>query len=140
MTTNKPRYAIGIDPGVKTGMAVWFRPNQKFIYIKTLSLPEVFEIILTCYDQGDAELFIEDARQRKWFGTKGREALQGAGSIKRDCSIWQEFCEFHHIKYTMISPQKGGTKLSADMFAEITGYTGRTSQHARDAALIVFKG
>ena len=29
-------------------------------------------------------LFIEDARKRTWFGTKGREVLKGAGSICRD--------------------------------------------------------
>jgi hypothetical protein len=136
---NKPRYAIGIDPGVKVGFAVWFRPTRRFLSIKTVSLPEAFHLLTFSYDGGvDIELFIEDARQRKWFGSKGREVLQGAGSIKRDCSIWQEFCEYHHIKFWMLPPQKGGTKLSPAQFAKITGYTGRTSEHARDAAMLVF--
>ena len=62
----------------------------------------------------------------------------GAGSVKRDCQIWEDFLRAHGIKYEMVAPHQGATKWTADTFARITGYTGRTSNHGRDAAVLVF--
>ncbi len=42
------------------------------------------------------------------------------------------------IKYVAQPPRAGATKWTADTFRRITGYTGRTSNHARDAALLVY--
>ena len=85
------------------------------------------------------EVYFEDARLRKWIPkTSGREVLQGAGSIKRDCSIWEEFFDLHKIKAFPIAPKDTKTKMNAQLFARLTGWTGRTSEHARDAALLVW--
>jgi hypothetical protein len=81
----------------------------------------------------------EDARLRTWFGAKGREALQGAGSVKRDCGIWAELLGTLKIPYKAVSPQSKGRKLDAAQFAKLTGWTGRTNEHARDAAMLVWR-
>lgn len=130
---------IGIDPGVKTGFAVYNPRTKKFEVVKTSSIVEAMNYIRQ-YQRSEykIEIWFEDARQRKWFGAKGREALQGAGSIKRDCKIWQEFCEYHKIPFKMLPPQKGQTKWTAEYFKRLTGWEGRTSEHARDAAALVF--
>jgi hypothetical protein len=38
----------------------------------------------------------------------------------------------------MVPPKAGATKWDADTFRRLTGYSGRTSNHARDAALLVW--
>lgn len=80
----------------------------------------------------------EDARKRKWFGAKGVEALQGAGSVKRDATVWQDFLQDLCIPYEAVAPKNNKTKITADYFRKVTGWEGRTSEHARDAAMLVF--
>lgn len=83
-------------------------------------------------------LYIEDARKRKWYGRTGRERLKGAGSICRDSTIWDDFCRELGVDYKMIPPWRNTTKLGAAQFKAITGWQRRTSNHARDAAMLVF--
>lgn len=80
----------------------------------------------------------EDARQRRWYGKAGKEQLQGAGSIKRDCTIWEDFLKDYGIPFQAIAPRHNRTKLNKLKFAAITGYKGQSSEHARDAAMLVF--
>ncbi len=63
---------------------------------------------------------------------------QGAGSVKRDCKIWEDFLTDLDIPFEMVAPRKGMTKYSAAAFKKLTGYEGKTSEHARDAAMLVF--
>jgi len=129
----------GIDPGVKTGIALWDCGKQEFIRIETMTIISAIELLSRPWSRNHIkEINFEDARLRTWFGKSGREKLQGAGSIKRDCSIWQEFCEYYKIHFEAVKPTVGQTKWSAGYFKKITGWTGRTSQHARDAAVLVF--
>lgn len=129
----------GIDPGVKTGLAIWDCGKQRFIEIRTCSIVDALDLLATkSFFVGQLdEIWFEDARLRTWFGDADREKLQGAGSIKRDCAIWQEFCEFHKIPFRAIKPAPGNTKWSAEYFKKLSGWTRRTSQHARDAAALV---
>lgn len=129
----------GIDPGVKTGMALWDAAKQEFVAIRTMGIIEAMRYLRT-YLRGEMlnEIWFEDARQRTWFGKADRDRLQGAGSIKRDCAIWQEFCEYYEIPFKMIKPAAGQTRWSAEYFRRLTGWKKRISQHARDAAALVF--
>lgn len=67
-----------------------------------------------------------------------KKKAQGAGSIKRDAKIWEEFCEHYQVDYELIAPKDNITKLSREVFKEITGWTGRTSEHSRDATMLIF--
>ena len=131
---------VGIDPGVKTGFAVWSRAERRLTTVETLGITQAMTVIRTLADSGSLHsVRFEDARMRTWFGKKGREALQGAGSIKRDCSIWNEFLTgLVGVPFASISPQGKGAKLDASAFERLTGWQGRTSEHGRDAALLVF--
>jgi hypothetical protein len=42
------------------------------------------------------------------------------------------------VPFEMVAPKGGKTKLSVQTFQKITGYTQRTSEHARDAAMLVY--
>lgn len=134
---SKFKYYIGIDPGVNTGLSLWDGENKKFIIIKQMN---IIEALFYCATMSVENTFfrIEDARKRKWFGKAGREQLQGAGSIKRDCQIWEEF--MNHIKANceFVAPKNNKTKLNAIQFKNITKWPGRTNEHNRDAAMLVF--
>ena len=134
------RIIFGIDPGVKTGIATWIPAENRFLEIATMSIVQAMHGVLLAKQDGvQVSVVIEDARLRTWFGSAGREQLQGAGSIKRDCAVWQEFCEYHQIPFQAVKPAEGWTKWGADYFRRVTGWKGRTSEHARDAALLVFR-
>ena len=131
---------VGIDPGVRTGFAIWSRAERRLTAVETLGITQAMTRVRMMADAGSLHsVRFEDARLRKWFGTRGREALQGAGSVKRDCSIWQEFLQgLVGVPFLPVSPQGKGAKLDATAFARLTGWQGRTSEHGRDAALLVF--
>lgn len=132
------RYFIGIDVGTHTGVAVWDKSEKRFVEIQTTSILKAMEIVKK-YEKIDiVQVRLEDARKRKWFGDSGRERLQGAGSVKRDCVIWEEFLNDRKIPYMLIAPKNNNTKLSSESFKKITGYSGRTNEHTRDAAMLVF--
>lgn len=134
---------IGIDTGVHTGVAVWDSNQQKFIRIDTVKIHEALRLV-NLYAFGDAiHVRFEDARQRKWIpfaknmtGELGR--AQGAGYVKAHCQIWEDFLTDYQIPFEAIAPRRNVTKLSAEQFGRITGYKGRTSEHARDAAMLVY--
>ena len=129
---------IGIDPGVKTGFAVWLPSDQQFKTVETMAIHEAMDRIKNYYNGEKVMVVVEDARQRKWFGKAGREKLQGAGSIKRDCKIWDDFLKSLGIKYLMKKPIAGTTKWNQTTFKRHTNWQGRTNEHSRDAALLVF--
>ena len=129
---------IGIDPGTHTGLSVW--DGKKFQVMSTMPIHDALEYVTRLSQEfGSQEIFVvfEDARQRTWYGEKSSAKLQGAGSIKRDCSIWEDFLHDHHIQFQAVPPQKGATKLTPEYFSMITGWTKKTSNHARDAAMLV---
>lgn len=135
---------IGIDTGVHTGIAVWDSEKRKFVYLETLKIHEALQIV-SSYAYKDIPLCVrfEDARQRKWIpfaknmtGELGR--AQGAGYVKAHCQIWEDFLRDKDIPFEMIAPRRNVTKLSAEQFERITGYKARTSEHSRDAAMLVY--
>lgn len=133
---------FGIDPGVNTGLALVQDGELKVM--ETVNIVRAMARILAAFNAcEDITVVFEDARQRQWLprernASEYRGKLMGAGSVKRDCEIWEEFCNVYDIKYMAIPPRAGATKWSAETFARITGYKGRTSNHARDAALLVW--
>lgn len=132
---------IGIDTGVHTGFAVWHSGTKHLAEVSTMTITQAMERVKMIADirgKDNIRLFIEDARQRKWFGSAGREKLQGAGSVKRDSRIWEDWCKEQGFQYLMIAPKGNCTKLSAAQFKALTKWHGITSEHARDAAMMIY--
>ena len=133
---------FGIDPGVNTGLALVKDGELKVV--ETVNIVQAMARILAAFNACEnITVIFEDARQRKYLprernASEYRGKLMGAGSVKRDCEIWEEFCDVYGIKYMAIPPRAGATKWDADTFRNVTGWKGRTSNHARDAALLVF--
>ncbi len=138
------RLFIGIDPGTHTGLAIWDAIDKRFLQVKTCSIVEAMATINEIDNLQIAGLYFEDAKLRQYLPREAsvseyRGKLMGAGSVKRDSTIWREYCAYWGIPYVAVAPRKGMTKWNADYFAKVTGWKGRTSEHARDAALLVFQ-
>lgn len=131
---------IGIDVGVKTGIALYDDRTKELIDVRTLKIHQAFDLVKKQFatNSNNITVYFEDARQRKWFGNSGREKLQGAGSVKRDSGIWEDFLTDHGIPFFMIPPKSNTTKLNAKVFKAITKYGKPTNEHGRDAAMLVF--
>lgn len=137
---------IGIDPGAHTGFAVWSSTTREFVEIETLRIDAAILRVLHYKELvgvSKISVVFEDARQRKFFEkernlSEYRGKLMGAGAVKRDCKIWEDFLKAHGIKFWAKPPQKGATKWEQDQFKAVIGWKGRTSEHARDAALLVW--
>lgn len=134
----KTTYYLGIDPGVNTGVALWNRVERKLVLVKTMKIHKAFDFLREFPHGTDITVRFEDARLRSWFGKAGREQLQGAGSIKRDCGIWEDFLTDNNIPFQVVAPKNNRTKLPPEKFSRMTGFTGKTSEHGRDAAMLVF--
>lgn len=132
---------IGIDPGVRTGFAAWDRKNRSFISVLTFSgMVQAMQHVTEWHKLNPGQVFvtIEDARLRRWFGKDASLKVQGAGSIKRECKEWETEMKRQGVDFEMTAPKKGLTKFDADKFRKLTGWQGRTSSHARDAANLVW--
>ena len=134
---------IGIDTGVHTGFAVAFDHGEggELQKVQSLSITQAMQCVLEYEDEHDLKdimLYIEDARKRTWF-TGGREKAQGVGSVKRDAQIWEDWCKEQGINFKLIHPAANATKKKVEDFTRMTGWTGRTNEHGRDAAMLVFK-
>lgn len=137
---------IGIDPGVKTGIALW-RPKYKdFEAIMTMKIHDAMAFVKVIAEQTNEEKAMievrcEDPNTFVPFykdQQRARAAIQGAGSIKRDFKIWRDYCESLHIVFLSVSLHKVQKKTDPALFKKITGWEGRTSEHARDAAMLVY--
>lgn len=129
---------IGIDTGTKTGIAISVGGSLQRVDCMTIT--KAMQLVSE-YPAATTKLYIEDAR--KWIGfngkTKSTDArLQGAGSVKRDASIWEDWCKENGYEAVFIKPMGKGLKKSAEDFKRITKWQGRTNEHSRDAAMIVF--
>jgi hypothetical protein len=127
---------IGIDPGTNTGLAFWQRRDKILADLHTLPIHRAMEMV-KLISKGSAKLLviIEDATQVR-FGTDPLRA-QGAGSIKRDVAIWRDYLTDLNIPLVLVRPNKRITKIPEPLFKKMSGWQGRTSSHARDAAMLV---
>lgn len=138
--TKKPKIAIGIDPGTKTGIGIYDADAKKMIEIYTTKIHAAMEQVKNYRNKYGNGLIVrfEDARLATYGRVNDMHRAQGAGSVKRDCSIWEDFLNDLGVKYEAVRPRKAITKLDKGTFAKITGYTGLTSNHSRDAAMLVY--
>ena len=140
--TSMIKYVIGIDCGVNTGFAVQDQSRMELIEVTTLSAHEAWNKVrhfIHVYGKDAIYLRYEDAHLREWLGKAGKNQLQGAGSIKRDSSLWEEFCEMEGLQYDKVAPKHIRTKCSTEYFKRVTGWKKATNEHGRDAAMMIYQ-
>lgn len=133
------KYTIGIDPGTHTGLAVRNLETDE-LQLFTLKIHQAMDFVRERKDEIKV-LGIENPKLMTHFkgAINERGRLQGAGSIKRDFTIWEDFLKDLKINHRSTRPDKHRNKLAehVELFARMTGYKGRSSHHARVAALLI---
>jgi hypothetical protein len=130
---------VGIDPGTSTGFAV--KEKGVLVSVETLTIVEailrVHALEARALALGLRMLVrLEDAHLRDNFGGSGPEKWQGAGSIKRDCTIWKTELQRRGIEFQVIHP-KNVRETTAKQFEQLCGWKKRSSEHAREAAWMI---
>lgn len=137
---NKKIY-IGIDPGVKTGLAKW--DGEKPLYATTDFWGAIGAILDETNRNQDVMVIIEDPYQNSpvWHGRNKNEAVKSkiserVGMNKREAQLIIEFCKNNGIEYKAVKPTS--SKWTAKELKAITGISKRTNQHVRDAIKLVY--
>lgn len=134
---------IGIDTGVNTGFAMTI--NSELKEVSTIKIHKALEYVKNMKSHADSIgkkliVYIEDARKRS-HDPKDKRAMfkmQGVGSVKRDAKIWEDFLKDEKIDFVLVDPKRNKTKLNADKFKLYTKWEARTSEHSRDACMLIF--
>jgi hypothetical protein len=131
---------IGIDPGTKTGVAVWDRSKKMFTKLVTKDIDEAWEIVQEYYKKDRSFIMIENPNLRTFFGDTGKEIYQGAGSIKRDWAIWSRRLKNAGFEYLPLAPKEVHGINNHDVFCKVINqHFSKTSIHSRDAAMMVYR-
>lgn len=149
---NHHKYLIGLDPGINTGFCLYDKTAKKIVKLDTLGFWELFdalEDIKVWIGQEHVTFYIENSALNKpTFAKAGgttqrkiQKISRNVGSNQRESTLLIEGIRrygFHvvEIKPTGIKGVK--RKWDESTFKKITTHTGRSSQHARDAAMLVF--
>ncbi|MBX3253960.1 MAG: hypothetical protein KF862_07440 [Chitinophagaceae bacterium] len=141
---HRRRFYIGIDCGVNTGIAKWDKEMKRLTLVKSTTILQAIAEVKDAWehDRGTVFVRVEDARLRKWIPRQKTESSErgrreGAGSVKRDAIIWEEFLTSENIPHEFVAPKNNKTKMTAEYFKKISGWMGSTNSHARDAAALV---
>mgnify|MGYP000669291669 CR=1 FL=1 len=149
----------GIDPSYNDNNGVAYWDGEKLISLNSGSFDKMAADVLF---HKPTAIVLEDSRLDKHIHAamgayaiavkkSGRSAGIAAaamtgrnvGKLDGACTRWEDFAKRNNIKiyYVRPSSRRKGTdlKLSAPVFKKITGYEGRTNEHNRDAAMLVFK-
>jgi hypothetical protein len=139
---------VGIDPGTHTGMTAYNCDKKEFIFCETLSIHNaIFKLqsLVDCaYFPKGMLIIVEDSRHI----SGGPEKKLGAGSIRRDCSIWEDFLtDFikvsgKDLNFIFIRPSNNiYLKMDSDKWRMMAKYNAPKlpSEHARDSATYLFK-
>lgn len=151
----KTRFYIGIDPGKKTGYAVWDSEEKEFVTIGTITF---WKVVVEVDKMLNYEEYYHDignnltvvvempgrflyARHRNVNHKTELNIAHKSGGTYREAELLIERFESLGLRVIAVRPsKKSQTKLTAETFKRLTGYTARTSEHGRDAAMLVFGG
>lgn len=134
------KQVVGIDPGVSTGWATYI--DGKLMGLQTIKPIDIYAQIVT----SEAELFVfEDSRLQSavWVPSKNKAVANNIarkiGQVDALCSLIEETCNRYDIKFIRVSPKAKGGKMNAEDFNKLTGWTARSNQHERDAAMVAWQ-
>lgn len=131
---------LGIDPGANTGIATF--EAGALASLETIA-PHQIEQLLR--ERAPTRVIFEDSRlmSHTWTQVKSRPAAlkmaRNVGEIDAWCRLIAALCTDLGIAAHGVSPQGKGAKMNAAQFERMTGWSARSNQHERDAALCVWQ-
>jgi hypothetical protein len=134
---------IGIDPGKSTGFAVYDMRSSQLSLCDTLDFwGAVGKLDTLCLKSAENYRVVIELPKTKavWHvgaktqAAKNRTAVN-VGSVIREAELIVDWLDLNGVDYETVPPRG---KMDAAMFKRITGWQGRTSQHARDAGILAW--
>ncbi len=150
-------YLIGLDPGKSTGVCLYDKSQKVIIMLDTLDFWEVFDLIKELSfihshidHQGKLSFVIENSSLNKPTFAKagdGKELTRqkisrNVGMNQRESVLLIEGIRRLGYEVKEVTPSKKSAytgKITVPMFKAMTGWKGTSSQHARDAAMLVIQ-
>jgi hypothetical protein len=131
---------LGIDPGANTGMAVYEGGKLKVLLV---GHPWNMHGVIKQF-QPDRVVFEDSRLQSNVWSAVGNRAVacniaRKVGQVDAWCTYLVSICEALQIPCHGISPKEKGGKVDAEEFKRITGWTGTSNEHMRDAAMVAWK-
>lgn len=132
---------LGMDPGADTGVATFV--DGALVSLDTIG-PAAIE--RTIREAMPARVVFEDsrletrawnARQKSAYGAALATA-RSLGQVDAWCRLITDVCAELGIPAHGVSPAAKGPKRGAENFAIYTGWTHRSNQHERDAAMVAW--
>ena len=130
---------LGIDPGANTGVASYI--GGKLVHLCTISPVEIADKLESVRP---SRVVFEDSRLQShvWTTSTSKAAAakmaRNLGEIDAWCKLIVAVCAGLDIPAHSVSPLGKGSKLAADQFERITGWTGSSNAHERDAAMVAW--
>ena len=132
---------IGMDPGAETGIATY--EGGVLVALQTIA-PHEMERFLRALSARVERVVFEDSRlETRLWNARTKVAIGAAlatarsvGQVDARCSDITAYCADQGIPAHGISPTAKGAKVDAPAFGRITGWTKRSNQHERDAAMV----
>ena len=141
---------LGIDPGANTGLAVYAPRINQITHLRTEPFWEAHDLVLGLAAPEHMVVVLEDptfttyvwqANRKDTVNVKLKKA-QSVGANKRDAQLWFDLLSNKGYHVITKAPGEGrgwdSAKWTEDLFQRITGCMMRSSQHARDAAAMVY--
>lgn len=135
-------YLVGIDPGTHTGVALFLR--GELAELRTLHPVDIAIYLQSIKPHGLSRVVFEDSRLTSHlFTTNAKAAVaksmaRKVGQVDMVCGLIVEVCERLQVPAHGISPKGKGAKVDAARFTEITGWSGPSNEHTRDAAMVAW--
>lgn len=145
------KYLIGIDPGRKTGLAIYDRQKKQLENVTSTDFWGLISFLSDFKARPDIKVYIENPNGNSGLYLKRSKALAGysesvkletaqrIGRNKEQAYLIIEYCSRYDIPHIALTPTKrSGTKKNSTDFKKLTGYGPKTNEHGRDAAMLVF--
>lgn len=132
---------LGIDPGAHTGVATYV--DGQLTELETVSPHQIERLIR---GRAPARVVFEDSRLQSHTWNARSKTTAGAalatarslGQVDAWCALITSVCAELGIPAHGISPAGKGAKLNAKQFSSVTGWAGKSNEHARDAAMVAW--
>lgn len=137
---------LGIDPDRGWAIVETGRNRRKVIEAGSVKgMPEMAEKIRDLAARYSiSQVRIERPVNKNVYNRPGQNVRQmkkvsvniGENRAKAEAIYW--FCKGLGLKTVYANPVRNGTKLSAKQIERLTGWAGRTNEHARDAIVLAW--
>lgn len=140
----KPQYVVGIDPGTKTGYAVYNRETKSISEMATLDFWSVYKRVLEYFEPHGVIVMVEVPKhsrlheyQDEKTGDRLREKIAGdVGGIAREARLLADGLELAGYQVRRVVPSR--SKWTAKDLQQRTRITARTNEHVRDAISLCY--